>query len=126
MNYILPKDGNFYKTNLHSHSTDSDGHLSARELRDMYKAHGYSVLCVTDHDRFIDRQHLNEDDFLMLNGLELSIGQFGREGRLVHIGMIATSPDIKPRVLFTCPDRDSLSDEEYTKAVNDAVKIASL
>jgi DNA-binding response OmpR family regulator len=39
--------------------------------------------------------------------------------------MIATSPDIKPRVLLGCPDRTALSDKEYTEAVNNAVKIAN-
>lgn len=125
MNYILPKDGNFYKANLHSHTTDSDGFLDPRSLCDMYKSHGYSVLCITDHDRMFDRSSLCDDDFLVLNGFEHSVGQFGYEGRLVHIGMIATSPDIKPRVLLGCPDRTALSDKEYTEAVNNAVKIAN-
>ncbi len=125
MEYILPKDGNFYKANLHSHSTDSDGYLSPRALCDLYKSHGYSVLCITDHDRMLDRSHLCDDEFLVLNGFEHSVGQYGYEGRLVHIGMIASSPDIKPFVMLPCPDRNSLSDSEYTEAVNNAVKIAN-
>lgn len=125
MEYILPKDGNFYKANLHSHSTDSDGYLKPRELCNLYKDHGYSVLCITDHDRLIDRKSLCDDDFLVLNGFELSVGQYSFDGRLVHIGMIATSPNIKPRVLFTCVDCGSLSDEQYTDAVNDVLRIAN-
>jgi len=125
MNYILPKDGNFYKANLHSHTTDSDGYLSPRELCDLYKKQGYSVLCITDHDRMLDRSGLCDEDFLVLNGFEHSVGQYGMDGRLVHIGMIATRPEIKPFVMLTCPDRESLSDEEYTKAVNNAVRIAN-
>jgi hypothetical protein len=73
----------------------------------------------------LDRSNLCEDGFLVLNGFEHSVGQFGYEGRLVHIGMIATRPDIKPFVMLPCPDRNSLSDDEYTKAVNNAVKIAN-
>jgi processive 1,2-diacylglycerol beta-glucosyltransferase len=34
---------------LHSHTTWSDGLLSLRELVDQYGAHGFDVLCVTDH-----------------------------------------------------------------------------
>ena len=125
MEYILPNEGNFYKANLHSHTTDSDGCLSPRELCDLYKSHGYSVLCITDHDRMLDRSKLCDNDFLVLNGFEHSVGQFSNEGRLVHIGMIATNPDMKPFVMLPCPDRNSLSDDEYTKAVNNAVKIAN-
>lgn len=34
---------------LHAHTTWSDGRLSLRELIDLYGAHGFDVLCVTDH-----------------------------------------------------------------------------
>lgn len=125
MEYILPKEGNFYKANLHSHTTDSDGYLSPKALCELYKSHGYSVLCITDHDRMFDRSALCEDGFLVLNGFEHSVGQYSYTGRLVHIGMIATRPDIKPFVMLTCPDASQLNDDEYTKAVNNAVRIAN-
>ena len=125
MEYILPKDGNFYKANLHSHTTDSDGFLSPQALCDMYKEHGYSVLCITDHDRMLDRSELCDDGFLVLNGFEHSVGQYGYMGRLVHIGMIATSRDIKPEPFLCCVDRNSLDDAQYTEAVNNAVRLAN-
>ncbi len=125
MEYILPKEGNFYKANLHSHTTDSDGYLSPEMLCKLYKSHGYSVLCITDHDIMFDRSGLCDDDFLVLNGFEHSVGRFGYEGRLVHIGMIATRPDIKLFDRITYPDRNSLSDDEYTEAINNAVRIAN-
>jgi predicted metal-dependent phosphoesterase TrpH len=36
---------------LHAHTTWSDGELSIRELVDLYGAHRFDVLCVTDHVR---------------------------------------------------------------------------
>ena len=48
--HLLPEKGRFYKANLHAHSTLSDGQLSPAEMKDAYKAHGYSVLCITDHE----------------------------------------------------------------------------
>ena len=30
--YLLPRDGQFYRANLHCHSTDSDGHFTPEEL----------------------------------------------------------------------------------------------
>ena len=35
--YLLPKDGTFYKANLHCHTTLSDGHLTPEEVKEIYK-----------------------------------------------------------------------------------------
>jgi 3',5'-nucleoside bisphosphate phosphatase len=34
---------------LHSHTRWSDGHLSTREIVELYAGHGFDVLCITDH-----------------------------------------------------------------------------
>ena len=47
--YLLPEHGNFYKVNMHSHSTLSDGHQTPEELKEIYKAHGYSAIAYTWH-----------------------------------------------------------------------------
>ena len=52
---LLPREGKFYKANLHSHSVISDGRLTPEEMRDFYREHGYSVLAIT---RFSDHQRL--------------------------------------------------------------------
>lgn len=71
--YLLPEKGNFYKANLHSHSTLSDGRLTAAEMKEVYKKHGYSILAVSDHDALHEHNELTEDDFLMLTAYEISI-----------------------------------------------------
>ena len=48
--YLLPKDGTFYKANLHCHSTVSDGALTPEELKKAYMAEGYSIIAYTDHN----------------------------------------------------------------------------
>ena len=65
--YLLPKGGNFYKANLHCHTTVSDGSLTPAEVKDAYKAHGYSVIAYTDHDIMIPHDDLNDDGFLAMN-----------------------------------------------------------
>ena len=81
-----------YKANLHCHSFLSDGKLSPKELKDAYKAHGYSVLCITDHERPTDHTDLSDDDFVMLTGYEAYIRKpdhsyrFGSE---IHINLFA-------------------------------------
>ena len=48
--YLLPQNGKFFKANLHSHSTFSDGALTPEEMKNAYKEQGYSIIAYTDHD----------------------------------------------------------------------------
>jgi len=41
---------NYYKSNLHMHSTQSDGLLDPDELVERYAANDYQILAITDHD----------------------------------------------------------------------------
>lgn len=102
--YLLPEQGAFYKANLHCHSTLSDGRLTPETLKAMYKAHGYSVLAITDHEYLVDHSDMSEPDFLMLNGYEAYIKETtgGGEGRFlktVHLNLIAKSPSVKKQIM---------------------------
>lgn len=71
--YLLPKEGNFYKANLHSHSNLSDGRLTPEEMKAEYKNRGYSILAVSDHDFLHRHNELTDEDFLMLTAYEVGI-----------------------------------------------------
>lgn len=71
--YLISEKGKFYKANLHCHSTVSDGRNTPEELRDYYKAHGYQILALTDHELLVDHSDLNAEDFLMFTGYEYAI-----------------------------------------------------
>ncbi|MBR5506491.1 MAG: PHP domain-containing protein [Clostridia bacterium] len=73
--YLIPKDGNFYKANLHCHSTISDGQKTPEEIKEIYKRHGYSVVAYTDHDMLIPHHDLTDDTFLALTGIEYGVEQ---------------------------------------------------
>ncbi len=142
---LLP-EGNAYKANLHCHSTLSDGRLTPAELKDAYKAQGYSVLCITDHELLIDHSDLNDPDFLMLTGYEISInddpakvgGDWSRL-KVCHINLFSPRPDYTKYVCYH-PDcyndhmRESLRmedvpEESYTRVyspacISDIVRIA--
>lgn len=60
------------KGNLHTHSTNSDGHLTPKELVFAYKNKGYDFMAVTDHDIFIAYPELSQDDFVLIPGFELT------------------------------------------------------
>ncbi len=41
--YLLPETGNFYKANLHCHTTLSDAKRTPEEVKALYQKKGYSV-----------------------------------------------------------------------------------
>ena len=95
--YLLPETGTFYKANLHSHSTVSDGTLSPAEMKALYKSRGYSVLACTDHELLVPHHDLTDEDFLMLTGFELGFDEGWRSNflhaRVCDLCMIALDPE---------------------------------
>lgn len=95
--YLLPKEGNFYKANLHCHTTLSDGRLTPEEVKEFYKNRGYSIVAYTDHDILIPHDDLNDENFLALNGYEIAVtdntvNQFVNQ-RHCHICFIGLEQD---------------------------------
>ena len=95
--YLLPENGQFYKANLHCHSTVSDGALTPAEIKAHYMAHGYSVVAYTDHDIMIPHDDLADENFLPLHGYEMEVNE-AREGdfsliKTCHMCLIALEPD---------------------------------
>ena len=94
--YLLPKDGSFYKANLHCHTTVSDGRKSPEEVKELYKGAGYSVVAYTDHDVMVPHHDLSDDSFIALTGFE---GEFnanypsGKDYRTSHLCFIAGKKD---------------------------------
>jgi hypothetical protein len=92
--YLLPEEGNFYKANLHCHSTLSDGQMTPEEIKKLYIAHGYSVIAYTDHNNYQYHKELAEPDFLPLAGYELDVRRTCVDGvnKTCHINAIAIDP----------------------------------
>ena len=65
--------GQWYKGNLHSHTTNSDGHLTPAQAVALFRQYGYSFLCLSEHDYYTDlRAELDREDFILLPGVEAS------------------------------------------------------
>lgn len=112
--YLIDPTKKQFKANLHCHSVHSDGNLTPQELKDAYKAHGYSVLCITDHEATNDFTHMTEPDFLMLTGYEAFIRHspltpFSSE---VHLNLFARDPHNTGIVYFHPKSSSFLSDEQ--------------
>ena len=119
---IIKKSAPQYKANLHCHSTNSDGKLTPAELKAAYKANGYSVLCITDHEYPYDHSEMTENDFLMLTGYEAYIRKF--ENAVgepytpeIHINLIAKEPG---NLAYVCWN------DAYCKYVKDPEKRAAI
>lgn len=74
--HLISEGGKFYKVNLHSHSTVSDGRLTPEQLKEIYKAKGYSAVAFTDHHVFLPHNDLTDSEFVALNGYEIDIWGF--------------------------------------------------
>ena len=95
--YLLPENGTFYKANLHSHSTISDGALTPGQMKEVYQKLGYSIIAFTDHDVLVPHQDLTDESFLALNGYEMAVFEEGDHDRYhrktCHFCLIALEPD---------------------------------
>ena len=49
MKALFKQDGNWYKGNLHMHTTLSDGKITPEEACDIYCGKGYDFIAMTDH-----------------------------------------------------------------------------
>ena len=73
--YLLPNDVNWYRANMHCHTTCSDGTLTPEQVKDAYKAQGYSIVAYTDHEVILDHSDLNDESFLALTSSEYSVNE---------------------------------------------------
>ena len=62
--------GQWYKANLHTHTTVSDGRFTPAERADQYRGAGYHVLALTDHRRTSDVRGLSDRSMLVVSGME--------------------------------------------------------
>lgn len=82
--YLLPHGMTAYKANLHAHTNISDGTLTPKEVKELYRSHGYSVVAYTDHDLLIPHDALSDESFLALPGFEAQFNGSNRYPGVVN------------------------------------------
>ncbi|MBO5200304.1 MAG: hypothetical protein J6B93_03390 [Clostridia bacterium] len=96
-NYLISPKKKQFKANMHSHSTCSDGRLTPEELKEAYKARGYSVFAFSDHLKVQSHSDLADEDFLPLTSCELDVAQQGDNSfnlrKAFHFNIISRHPD---------------------------------
>ena len=92
--HLLPAAVPYHKANLHTHSIVSDGELTPQQLKQEYKSRGYGILAITDHSVMVDYHHLCDDDFLMINGVEMDIEDPAIPYKTRHLCMLCKDPHL--------------------------------
>jgi hypothetical protein len=97
--FIVP--GRFWRGNLHTHSTRSDGVLAPEEVCRRYRAEGYDFIALTDHFigdygyPIVDTAPMRAEGFTTILGAELHSGAM-QNGELWHILAVGLPPDFAP------------------------------
>jgi len=102
-NLPFNKPGQFYRGNLHTHSTYSDGRLTVEAVCKFYRENGYHFLSITDHfmERYkyplTDATSYHTSDFVTLTGAELHAGETSA-GEIWHILANGLPSDFAPNL----------------------------
>ncbi len=108
---LFDAPGRFYKGNLHTHSTLSDGVLSPQDVCLRYADRGYDFISLTDHfvGRFdypiTDTTRMRTKNFTTILGAELHSGA-NSAGELWHILAVGLPADFAPSNTPTFQPRD--------------------
>ena len=70
---LLPPDLNWYRANLHCHTTHSDGFWPPERVKAEYKKWGYSIVAYSDHNVLVPHNDLADERFLPLTATELDV-----------------------------------------------------
>ena len=96
--YLISPNGNFYKANLHMHTTVSDGRMTPEETKRAYVEKGYSIVAFTDHEIIVKHNELSDDTFLALTSCELSVTETTPDGafpykKTYHLNFLSKDPE---------------------------------
>ncbi len=107
--------GNWYKGNLHCHSTKSDGMMTYDELKTAFKERGYSFVAFSDHNQFLDTSFLSDPDFLALPAVELGIVKTPTDIRDFHFnGVMGTDEMLEKATLPMLKDGEWIGPVPFT------------
>jgi predicted metal-dependent phosphoesterase TrpH len=91
------------RTNLHGHTTGSDGRLAPQTYVDWYAERGYDAVAITDHNTVTDPDGLEARGMLLIPGTEVTASgtEFGGQYHLVALGSL---PEPLPPVTTPGPE----------------------
>ncbi len=81
--YIDSNGKKWFKGNIHTHTTVSDGRMAPEDSIALYCKNGYDFLAITDHWH-VSETKFTDDGMLLLAGCEYDVGRNVRDG-IFHI-----------------------------------------
>ncbi|WP_425961084.1 phosphotransferase [Rhizobium nepotum] len=132
--------GQFYKGNLHTHSSLSDGKLDAEEVCKRYRERGYDFLCLSDHFMphynypIADTRPYRTNTFTTLLGAECHAPstEHGEKWHILAVGLPADFPpngadETGPQLAQRCIDAGAFvaipHPEWYALTAGDAASV---
>jgi len=107
--YLLPQSGQFYKANLHMHTTISDGQMTPIETKEKFMEQGYSIVAFTDHEIMVPHPELTDDKFLAITSTEIAIDEDKNIDmgfrKVYHLNIYSKDPN---RTLFHSFDSNNI------------------
>lgn len=110
-----------YKANLHTHTTVSDGTSTPEQVKEFYKAHGYSIIAFTDHEVLVEHSDLNDENFLSITGCEYANTDVNDKQwhfkTTCHLNFLAKQSDNTTQICYNPAPLKKFVDDEYIKNV---------
>ena len=91
--YIDKNGDRWYRGNLHTHTTRSDGRKSPEETKAAYRAAGYDFMALTDHWKYGENIENDPSGLLILSGTEYNFGGEDTLGGVYHIVGVGMKSD---------------------------------
>ena len=85
---------NWYKGNLHAHTSESDGDESPENVIKWYALHEYDFLVLSDHN-CLTLLDYNPNNLLLIPGEELTV-QLENQDRAVYVNSVGLSSPVEP------------------------------
>lgn len=95
--YLINGEKNKYKANLGCYTNLSLGRLSPEELKQYYKAEGYSIIAFSDFNALQSHTKLNDEEFLTITAYKTAIKNY-------HFTLYSKTENNPPIVSIPCDE----------------------
>lgn len=99
---FINEDKKYLKGNIHTHSIESDGMYSIKELAEIYDSKKYDFIGITDHDKFFNNNQQHEN-LVLLPGIESSCiynSMSKEKGPYVHFNCFSKNNKSVDEILY--------------------------
>lgn len=111
---LFNQENKWFKGNLHTHTTLSDGKMNPDEAIGLYREKGYDFLAITDHRKLYKGEML--EDFLILSGVEFDHNVLSGIRKAWHIVGIDVDNETPVDEILSV-DPEEISGQYFVKSI---------